>query len=178
MKIKADLLHAAIQFKATNDVRHYLNGIHFKEGFIESTNGHVAVQLKSDHEHTEEFPTGTIIEFKKKVVPLKVDMIDLSKDESGNVIAKWFDFTGKMIGVDYGELVEGKKFPDFDRILTPENSGELPTINCEYYGLIPKAFRGKFLPCKLISSNKTQGNIFEIKTIDATHTVIIMPMRD
>jgi len=139
MKIKSKLLRAAQHCQGKEDIRYYLNGIHIYKNIVESTNGHVAVQMTMDKKIR-----GNFILNIKGVVPAKAQWTKFifDKDET---IAKHYDCYESLISVSCVEVIDGK-YPDIDRVI-PQKFGPIEAIglNTEYVGLFGKMFGKNYM---------------------------------
>lgn len=139
MKIKSKLLRAAQHCQAKGDIRYYLNGIHIYKDIVESTNGHVAVQMTMDKKIR-----GDLIINIKGVVPAKAQWTKFifDKDET---IAKHYDSFEALISVSCVDVIDGN-FPDINRVI-PKEFGPIEFIglNTEYVGLFGKMFGKNYM---------------------------------
>lgn len=139
MKIKSKLLRAAQHCQGRGDIRYYLNGIHIYKNIVESTNGHVAVQMTMKKKIR-----GNFILHINGVVPAKayVTKFIFDKDET---IAKHYDCFKALIAVSCVDVIDGR-FPDINRVMPKEfNPIELIGLNTEYVGLFAKMFGKNYM---------------------------------
>tara|TARA_R110000851_G_C12786882_1_gene535953 strand:- start:23 stop:574 length:552 start_codon:yes stop_codon:yes gene_type:complete len=141
MKIPARMIRSVIPCQAKNDGRYYLNGFNVTSKFIQSTNGHVAVQLT----HGIKGLKRGIYNIKSKI-PKKCETVEFVLKKNTNIV-KFIDFYGELIGVSMVEVIKGK-FPDINTrvvseiIKKPINNNVTPMINAKYLALTERVFAG------------------------------------
>lgn len=142
MKIKSKLLRAAQVCQAKNDIRYYLNGIHIKGRYVESTDGHCCVRMTMD-KHVE---VERIVNIHGRVPAKAVS----STFEIGEVeaIVKHYDQFCQLIGVQVVDVIEGK-FPDFDSVIPKSGKKAINEIGFspEYISRFSKMFSIGKRPC-------------------------------
>lgn len=180
MKIKSCKLRAADEFRAKGDIRNYLNGIHINKDFVQATNGHVAIQMKSEVKTSLD----VIVRFKGKIPKSAITTkLEFSK---GKNIAYHYDGLNELISVQIFTIEEGK-FPDFKKVL-PEKlvvKNVHPTLSAEYMATAHKAFgnpRNRIAMKVVHCDDASKAVIYEVKS-PSLHDcgeplVVIMPMRD
>ena len=124
--LKAVMLAAAIK-----DVRYYLNGVMVRNGELAATNGHMALlikseSIKSDGEYIIDNDTLKMIVTAHKGI----------KGDNRVEVINGMTVTGKS-GVQITP-VDGK-FPDINRVIPQETSGEIAHFNYEYLLACQKA---------------------------------------
>lgn len=176
MKIPSALLRAAMQCQAKDDTRHFLNGVHIKNKFIEATNGYVAVRMAMDNSCRKDL----IVNIKSKIPTSAVKTILVLK---GETIAKHYDENEKLISVSVIELIDGN-FPDISRFISKEVvATEFIGVNPEFIGLFSKMFKlymgvgakitfqGLDKAMRMTSDNKFVNDKY------GNPVLIVMPMR-
>lgn len=180
MKIKTCKLRAADEFRAKGDVRHYLNGIHINNKYIQATNGHVAIQMDSEVKTRLD----VIVRFKGKI-PKSAETTKLEFSKGKN-IAYHHDGMGELVSVQIFYVEEGK-FPDFKRIIPNEFKlgSEYPMLNAEYMAFAHRAFgscKNKFIGMLPIHYTDKEGIVLFRATSSQIYNygnpiIAIMPMR-
>ena len=158
---------------AKNDVRYYLNGVMIRNGEIAATNGHMVLMVKSESIKSDG-------EYIIDNATLKMFLTD-HKGIKGDTRIEVVDsvaITGKSkISIT---PVDGK-FPDVNRVIPQEPSGEIAHFNAEYLLACQKA-NGEFLDHKYpwikLQHNGDKGAKFESED-DAGNKLIgvVMPVR-
>lgn len=180
MKIKTCKLRAADEFRAKGDVRNYLNGIHINKDFVEATNGHVAIQMRSETKTNLD----VIVRFKGKI-PKSAQDTELEFNKGKN-IAYHYDINGTLVDVQMFYIEDGI-FPDFKKFLPSKLSlGEkFPMLSAEYMAIAHKAFgsqKNKFIGMEVVHYTDENGLVvYRPKTtylVDHGGPLIaIMPMK-
>ena len=180
MKIKSCKLRAADEFRSKGDCRNYLNGIRINKDFVQATNGHIAIQMKSEVKTRLD----VIVRFKGKI-PKSAQTTKLEFAKGKN-IAYHYDNMDELISVQIFSIEEGK-FPDFKRVL-PEKfdiKNVHPTLAAEYMAVAHKAFGGAKIRVAMKVVHCTAMNeavVYEVKSPSlhecGSPLVFIMPMRD
>lgn len=142
MKIKSDLLRAAMLVQAKNDVRRYLCGVRITRKHVQATNGHIALQM----EHDSKVRVPVTISIKGKI-PARSTMskFEFGRDGDCNGLVKHYDALGSITAIHAIEVLEGK-FPDFEsgRLFGDLErfsfDNPMPAVNPEYMGLPSKLF--------------------------------------
>lgn len=180
MKIKTCKLRAADEFRAKGDVRNYLNGIRINKDFVQDTNGHVAIQMKSETKTRLD----VIVRFKGKI-PKSPQDTEL-KFNDGKNIAYHYDAEGNLIDVQMFYIEDGK-FPSFEKFLPSKLSlGEkFPMLSAEYMAIAHKAFgsqKSEFIGMDVV--HYTDANGLVVYRPKTTHLpdhgdplIVIMPMK-
>lgn len=184
MKIKSNLLRAAMLVQAKNDVRRYLCGLHINRKYVQATNGHVAVQM--EHSAKIRNPITIIILGK---IPAKAELTKFAfgKDGKRGGMAKHYDALGFMIAIHPIEVVTGN-FPDFtnknifgdiDRF---DFKNPMPAINPEYMTLPSKMFKEQRHMAMRPAPSKEGGPVLMhfsglTKEVYGNPQFIVMPMR-
>ena len=116
---------------AKEDVRYYINGVMVRNGELAATNGHMALMIKSDGIKSD----GEYIIDNDTLKMLVTAHKGIKGDNRVEVI-NGMTVTGK-IGVQITP-VDGK-FPDVNRVIPQETSGEIAHFNYEYLLTCQKA---------------------------------------
>lgn len=179
--IDAAIFKAANIFKAVSDARGYLNGIHFNNnGYIEATNGHVAIRIES--EECKQLENSVIINIKGAAFSSKANKLEFISfgKKKGVVFAK--DPFGADVGdARYFEIIQGM-FADLDRValsgplVAVEKIGVNP-LYMDYINKASKILQHKNKQCIAMKfRGPTQQIEVEIKSHLCKATVILMPM--
>ena len=186
-----DALRAHQLTKGRQDVRYYLNALHFKGDEIQTSNGHVA--LSTHHAITEAPeeglildisapPTGraystAVIDTEAGIVYWCAQMADKPKDLEG------FDFRRQRLAVGTVDIVDAR-YPDLGRVIdSAKNNSKAVTdvkVMAEYLGLVEKLgkkFGVKMPFVDLHFAGKDMPIRVEFKTPFGPSTMIIMPAR-
>ena len=164
----------AVMFSAAkNDVRYYLNGVMVRNGEMAATNGHMALIIKSDGIKSD----GEYI---------------IDNDTLKMIVTSHKGIKGdNRIEVIDGVVTTGKSkvhitpvdghFPDVNRVIPQEPSGEIAHFNAEYLLACQKA-NGEFLDHKYpwikLQHNGNKGAKFESEDEDGNKLIgVVMPVR-
>ncbi|AHK11689.1 DNA polymerase III beta subunit [Shewanella sp. phage 1/41] len=136
MKIPSKMLKAAQVCQAKCDIRYYLNGIHIKGSFVESTNGYVCVRMSMKKPVRKE----RILNI-NGVVPKKAHESEFVFGKSESIV-KHRDSKGQLLSIHVVEVIEGK-YPDISRVM-PDVKKKLATeqigLNTDYINMFGKMF--------------------------------------
>ena len=166
-------LKAVMLAAAKKDVRYYLNGVMVRNGEMAATNGHMALiikseSIKSDDEYIIDNDTLKMIVTSHKGIKCdnRVEVVD--------------SMTTTGINKIHITPVDGK-FPDINRVIPQEPSGEIAHFNYEYLLACQKA-NGEFLDRKCtyikIQHNGQSGAKFESEDEDGNKLIgVVMPVR-
>ena len=166
-------LKAVMLAAAKKDVRYYLNGVMVRNGELAATNGHMALiikgeKIKSDGEYIIDNDTLKMIVTSHKGIKgaNRVEVVD-SMTATGN----------SKINIT---PVDGK-FPDVNRVIPQETSGEVAHFNAEYLLACQKA-NGEFLDRKYpwikLQHNGDKSAKFESEDEDGNKLIgVVMPVR-
>lgn len=136
MKIPSKMLRAAQVCQAKGDVRYYLNGIHIKGRFVESTNGHVCVRMTMGKTIKKE----RIVNI-NGAVPKKAHESEFVFGKSESLV-KHRDSLGQLLSIHVVEVIDGK-YPDISRVI-PDIKKKLATeqigLNTDYINMFGKMF--------------------------------------
>ena len=158
---------------AKNDVRYYLNGVMVRNGEMAATNGHMLLlikseSIKSDGEYIIDNDT------------LKMIVTAHKSIKGDNPIEVVDSMTTTGINKIHITPVDGK-FPDINRVIPQETSGEIAHFNYEYLLACQKAnyefFDSKDAYIKL-QHNGLSGSKFESEDEDGNKLIgVVMPVR-
>ena len=165
-------LKAAMLAAAKKDIRYYLNGVMVRNGEMAATNGHMALmvkseKIKSDGEYIIDNDTLKMI-------------VTVHKGIKGDNPVEVIDsMTTTGIGKIHITPVDGK-FPDVNRVIPQEPSGEIAHFNAEYLLACQKA-NGEFLDHKYpwikLQHNGLSGAKFESEDEDGNKLIgVVMPV--
>ena len=165
-------LKAVMMAAAKKDVRYYLNGVMVRNGELAATNGNMALliqseSIKSDGEYIIDNDTLKMI-------------VNLYKVVKGDNPVEVKDGTTTGIGRISITPVDGK-FPDVNRVIPQDPSGEIAHFNAEYLLACQKA-NGEFLggkyPYIKLQHNGQAGAKFESEDEDGNKLIgVVMPVR-
>jgi len=136
MLINVTTLKALLLFAAKKDIRFYLNGIHFEQSasgtVAVATNGHCLAVARLDRESVE---PGSFI------VP-REHLDNVVKGAKGGVDIVQVDATQCTLNSSNGKITVplcDAKFPDWRRVVTPQQTGERGYFSAEYAAMVDKA---------------------------------------
>lgn len=175
--------------RAKNEIRYYLNGIHFIGNKIQSTNGHVC--LETEHSLVEAPDAGVILAMSAppagRIYTAVIDTdagivywLDVAADKVKDLSE--IDHKKARVAVGTVDVIEAK-YPDIARVMSTANkpkSVDVIGIATEYLNLIPKVAKklGVKMPFAKFEFNGTAEPMkVTIKTADGDATLIIMPAR-
>ena len=170
---KLKWLKAVSLAAAKNDIRYYINGIVVRNGELAATNGSIVLlikseKIKSDGEYIIDNDTLKMIVASKKGIKgdSRIEVEDGAFIIGGNKI-----FIAPLDG----------KFPDVNRVIPQETSGEIAHFNYEYLLTCQKA-NGEFLggkrPWIKLQHNGRDGSKFESEDEEGNKLVgVVMPIR-
>ena len=183
MRIKADLIRAAVFFTAKKDPREYLTGFHITSKHIEATNGHIAVQIKHESKRVKKG-----IYLIRGRIPAKSEYIEFIIRNDLNIV-RFYDDLNVELGVSGLDVIDGV-FPNLSEkvikplVKEPIDNTETPRVNPDYIGLVGKAFckgghyKGIDLEFRGLNSAiviKPVGSY--MNEVYGNPVIIIMPMR-
>jgi DNA polymerase-3 subunit beta len=168
MNINLDIFRAAILFAGKQDVRYYLNGVHVTAGRVQSSNGHAAFFHKAD------IPDGVDViiprEVLEQVLKVKAKECELSIGETCSI---------QCAGIEFKFRPVDGKFPDCQRIIPTQVTGEAATFNPDYLVACQKAAKvlhggkGYFS----VAYNGIRPAVIRFRDYD-TAFAVVMPMCD
>lgn len=149
LRIAANVLKAALTHSARNDVRYYLNGVHFRNHngalVVEATDGHRALKVTLEHSYLE-IPLGAPL----KAIIKNSDLEHIIKGKKWDVE---LNFDGKTVtcGDNAYTLIDGV-FPCIDSVIPKDKPKELlsGTYHWDYLVELRDA-------ANLIFTGKTKG---------------------
>lgn len=148
--IPAKIISAAKIFQAKDDMRYYLNGIHFDpRGYVEATNGHYAIRIEC--EECKRLPKKMILDIKGAKIPAKAKDLEFVSmgTKSGVILMRgiqtYRNFKSPIILDDVRsfKLINGV-FPELDRMMPKSEhleAVEMIGINANYMKDIAEAQR-------------------------------------
>ena len=158
---------------AKNDIRYYLNGVMVRNGEVAATNGHMALiikseSIKSDGEYIIDHDTLKMILASHKGI----------KGDNSVEVVNGVAITGK--NKVFITAIDGK-FPDINRVIPQETSGEIAHFNYEYLLACQKAncefFESKDVLIRL-QHNGLAGAKFESEDDNGNKLIgVVMPVR-
>lgn len=166
-------LKAVMLAAAKKDVRYYLNGVMVRNGEMAATNGHMVLIIKSDDIKSD----GEYIIDHATLKMILASHKGIKGDNSVTVVDS-VAITGK--NKVYISVIDGK-FPDVNRVIPQETSGEIAHFNAEYLLACQKA-NGEFLDHKYpwikLQHNGLSGAKFESDDEDGNILIgVVMPVR-
>ena len=166
-------LKAVMMAAAKKDIRYYLNGVMVRNGELAATNGHMALLIKSDSiKSDDEYIIGN--DALKMIVTVHKG---IKGDNRVEVIDGIIVTGSSKISIT---PVDGK-FPDVNRVIPQEPSGDIAHFNAEYLLACQKA-NGEFLDSKYswvkLQHNGQAGAKFESEDEDGNKLIgVVMPVR-
>lgn len=140
MKIPSKMLRAAQVCQAKGDIRYYLNGIHIKGRFVESTNGHVCVRMTMEKPARKQ-----LIVSINGVIPKKAHESEFVFGKRERLV-KHRDSLGQLLSIHVVEVIEGK-YPDISLVM-PDVKKKLATeqigLNTDYINMFGKMFGDRY----------------------------------
>ena len=192
MKVLCKQLAAVSHAIGKNDVRYYLEGVHFSRvekdlrddtTKIQATNGHILLELVTDQPYFDvDAPSDYIIQF----TPDQLRDIRKKANADKPIIFSGLDdpFTSKMeLGgtVSFVKVLDGR-FPDCERLWPTSVScvlGDNMALNADCIALMAKAGKAadpsKSVTCMRIKFNDMSGVLVEYPGLDLKG--LIMPIR-
>jgi hypothetical protein len=170
--IDAKVLKAILLFAAKKDIRTYINTVHFERSanatYAVATNGHVVAVAKLDG--MSDLPPGSFTVPREYLEAAAFAKYSLLLDQAGTSV-KITSIKGNMTV----PLLDAK-FPDWRRVVTPQQTGEKSYFHPDYAALVEKA--GQIIAPKpmayLIQQNG--NNVGYCKISDDFHAYV-MPIR-
>lgn len=166
-------LKAVMMAAAKKDVRYYLNGVMVRNGELVANNGHMALMIKSDGIKSD----GEYIIDNDTLKMIVTSHKGIKRDNRVEVIDGMTTTGSSKIHIT---PVDGK-FPDVNRVIPQEPSGEIAHFNYEYLLACQKA-NGEFLDHKYpwikLQHNGLAGAKFESEDEEGNKLVgVVMPIR-
>lgn len=163
IKIKENILKAAILYKAKNDIRYYLNDLYIDNNIIVATNGHICFKapIESDEQR--------IIKFLGKL-PSSFEYCTINGD-----VAEFVDKNLNIIA-QIGVQTIYARYPDYNRLYN-DKIGNIQEIGMrgDYLQLIGKT--AKLLTNDMSCKFTFQSTIDGIKVKIGEADVLLMPTR-
>lgn len=166
-------LKAVMIAAAKKDVRYYLNGVMVRNGELVATNGHMALMIKSDGIKSD----GEYIIDNDTLKMIVTSHKGIKRDNRVEVIDSMTTTGNSKISIT---PVDGK-FPDVNRVIPQEPSGEIAHFNAEYLLACQKA-NEEFLDRKNVyiklQHNGQSGAKFESEDGAGNKLIgVVMPVR-
>lgn len=166
-------LKAVMMAAAKKDVRHCLNGVMVRNGELAATNGHMVLMVKSESIKSDGeyiIDNGTL----KMIVTMHKG---IKGDNPVEVIDSMTTTGNSKISIT---PVDGK-FPDVNRVIPANTSGEAGQFNFDYLATLQKANQ-EFLVMRnaliiLQHNGPVSAAKFETETYDAVLIGVVMPVR-
>lgn len=189
--VPADIMRAIRLFAATTDIRHYLNGVCVDVGpcgaRLIATDGHMLAIAHVPFDGADIIvPFQAIIpnESLANVKAKNVNPVTLAMEcEKDSTTQRQFTVRGDKVQVS-GVTIDGS-FPNWQRVIPKECSGELAQFNPRYLGIIGKAADilvgtvksssgNRFPSCPMIHHNGENAAIVNIRH---DFLAVVMPIR-
>lgn len=166
-------LKAVMLAAAKKDVRYYLNGVMVRNGEMAATNGHMLLLIKSESIKSD----GQYIIDNDTLKMIVTAHKGIKGDNRVEVVDSMTITGGSQISIT---PVDGN-YPDVNRVIPQETSGEIAHFNYEYLLACQKA-NGEFLDRKYtwikLQHNGLSGAKFESEDEnDNKLTGLVMPVR-
>ena len=170
---KLTWLKAVSLAAAKNDVRYYLNGVMVRNGEMAATNGHMLLLIKSEKIKSD----GEYIIDNDTLKMIVTSHKGIKRDNRVEVVDGMTTTGSSKISIT---PVDGK-FPDVNRVIPQEPSGEIAHFNYEYLLACQKA-NGEFLDHKYpwikLQHNGNKGAKFESEDEDGNKLIgVVMSVR-
>ena len=173
MLITVTTLKALLLFAGKKDVRYYLNGIHFERSatgtLAVATNGHCMAIARLDRDSAE--PASF-------TVP-RGHLDNVVKGAKGAIDIVQVDATQCTLNSSNGRITVPLidcKFPDWRRVVTPQQTGEKAYFHPDYHALVNKA--GQLVGSSdQFYSIQQNGNSVGYTDLASTVYAYVMPLR-
>ena len=166
-------LKAVMMAAAKKDVRYYLNGVMVRNGGLAATNGHMALIIKSDGIKSD----GEYIIDNATLKMIVTSHKGIKGDNRVEVVDSMTVTGGSKISIT---PVDGK-FPEINRVIPQEPSGEVAHFNYEYLLACQKAneyFLDSKQVCIKLQHNGQAGAKFESDDwLNNKLIGVVMPVR-
>lgn len=188
---KAATIKAAMLAQATQDVRYYLNGLHFIGNQVQATDGHRALRITEDLINAPE--AGIIL--KLSPVPAGRNIVTAAIDTDAGIVywlAMPYDKAADLDGIDLKtarvavgtvDVVDGK-FPDLNRIfvtLKDDRPGvQFIGFNVDYFATVTKickALQMKTSIVKITLQDTTSAAFISLQSNNGKAEYCVMPAR-
>ena len=161
---------------AKNDVRYYLNGVMIRNGEIAATNGHMLLLIKSESIKSDSIKSDGEYIIGNDTIKLLINVHKFIKGDNPVKVAHGMT-TRNMISII---PIDGK-FPDVNRVIIQDPSGEIGQFSYEYLLSCRKAnnvFLGHNHPWIKLQHNGQAGAKFESEDEDGNKLIgVVMPVR-
>lgn len=181
LKVPFKLWEASLACVGFQDVRFYLNGVHFHKDTIESTNGHVAYSCKISHD--ENWPDIIIkpVSNKPKSSVLNKSTYVIIETDGKKATIKYCDFIMRELDIQLAEVVDGK-FPDLKKIKHKKSkvNGSFDIgFNSDYLAIPQELLkREKYGSIKMTAYDSNSACRIDILRVDTEEEYIyLMPVR-
>jgi hypothetical protein len=173
MLINVTTLKALLLFAAKKETRYYLKGVHFEQSatgtVAVATNGHCLAVARLDRDSAEPASFTVPREHLENVV----------KGAKGSIDVVQVDNTQCTLNSSNGRitvpLLDGK-FPDWRRVVTPQQTGEKSHYHPDYHAMVDKA--GQLIrPTKFAYLIQQNGNSIGYCKINDDFHAYVMPLR-
>ena len=173
MLINVNTLKALLLFAAKKDVRFYINGIHFEQSatgtLAVATNGHCLAVARLDRDSVE--PASFIVP--------REHLDNVVKGAKGGVDVVQVDATQCTLISTNGRitvpLIDGK-FPDWRRVVAPQQTGERAYFYPDYAAMVDKA--GQLIyPSKVGYLIQQNGNSVGYANLNDVMHCYVMPIK-
>ena len=173
MHINVNTLKALLLFAAKKDIRYYINGVHFESGangtMAVTTNGHCLAVAKLNNESVE--PASFIVP--------REHLDNVVKGAKGAVDVTKINDTQCTLNSSNGQITVplcNGKFPDWRRVVTPQQTGERAYFHPDYAALVDKAgqIASPFKYGYIIQQN---GNSVGYANLNDVVHAYVMPIR-
>lgn len=166
-------LKAVMLAAAKKDVRYYLNGVMVRNGEMAATNGHMALIIKSDDIKSD----GQYIIGNDTLKMIVTAHKGIKGDNRVEVINGMTTTGINKISIT---PVDGK-FPDVNRVIPANTSGEVGQFDFDYLATLQKANQ-EFLVMRnaliyLQHNGPVSAAKFETETYEAVLVGVVMPVR-
>ena len=166
-------LKAVMLAAAKKDVRYYINGVMVRNGEMAATNGHMLLLIKSESIKSD----GEYIIDNDTLKMIVTSHKGIKGDNSVEVVDSMTITGSSKIHIT---PVDGK-FPDANRVIPQETSGEIAHFNAEYLLACQKS-NGEFLDHKYpwikLQHNGQAGAKFESEDDNGNKLIgVVMPVR-
>lgn len=173
MLINVTTLKALLLFAGKKHIRYYLNGIHFERSatgtVAVATNGHCLAVARLDRESVE---PGSF------TVP-REHLDNVAKGAKGGIDIVQVDAAQCTLNSSNGKItvpLHDSKFPDWRRVVTPQQTGERAYFHPDYVSMVDKA--GQLIhPSKLGYLIQQNGNSVGYANLNNVIHAYVMPVR-
>jgi len=179
--INIEATRALLPLAAEKDVRQYMNGIYVDfqtdKTIYVATNGHIlgiyTETAQNEHLFNIIIPRGIVKQLKPKPGTKKWGKLAFDPEaKSGRIL-------NPASSQDFGFTPLAGTYPDYQRVIPKETSGEVGQFNAEYiyaFAQVNKALRAKYPGIFKIDHNGERGAAL-IHLPDPAFTGILMPCR-